>query len=128
MMTRLRKLFLSLTLVLPFCVQSVRAGTPGLKADTVKHDFGKIEQSGTYRAAFRVEAEADVVVFVSASTNCGCTKAAYPKKPLRKGGTGTIEVTFEAKDKGVFDKKVKVTYNAGGSTYTLELTIMGSVS
>lgn len=129
MITRLHNLILSLAFVLPLCAQTAPAEkTPGLKADTVRHDFGKVEHGGTYRTAFHVEATADVVVFISASTNCSCTKATYPKKPLRKGEKGIIEVTFEARDKGFFNKSIKVTYNTGGTMYALELALSGSVS
>ena len=123
----MRYLLLWAALVLPFSVFAAAEETPGLAADTVEHDFGVVVPGGTCRTEFLVRAEAAAVVILSAETNCGCTKAAYPKKPLRRGDTATVAVTFEAEQKGYFRKTVTLTYHANGGTHALPLTVKGNV-
>lgn len=127
-MIKLRFIFFSLLLVLPLWSSASPDDIPGLAADSVQHDFGAVELGTTSRARFKIRANAAAVVILSAATNCECTKAAYPKKPLRSGEEGVIEVSFEARERGYFRKTVHVTYHTGAKPRTLTLTVTGNVS
>jgi hypothetical protein len=48
------------------------------------------------------------LIIEDATAECGCTKPEYPQKPIMPGKTGIIKVTYDAKEKGVFTKKVTV--------------------
>lgn len=121
-MKRIFMLFL-----LGLCAGTTTACAQGLRADTVSYDLGEVELGGIYRTVFGVVSEADAAVILSVATNCDCTKASYPRKPLRRDETGKIEVRFEAKQAGYFRKKADVTYHAGGGSRRLTFTITGTV-
>lgn len=99
----------------------------GIAAERTSHDFGEIPQGEVRTAEFPLTAADDVVVLLSASTNCECTTASYPRKPLRRGEKGIITVRYEARDKGYFRKIVTLRYTAGGKTRSLQLSVAGTV-
>lgn len=99
----------------------------GIVAERTSHDFGEIPQGEVRTAEFPLTASDDIVVLLSASTNCECTTASYPRKPLRRGEKGVVTVRYEARDKGYFRKVATLRYTAGGKTRTLMLSVSGSV-
>lgn len=124
----MKKLILFFLLVFAGLPGLVPAAEPAaLTADRTEHDFGDVKIGETRKATFTLTASADVVVILSVSTNCECTKAAWNRKPLHRGNKSAVEVSFEARDKGYFRKNVTVRYTSGGSTSTLRLTVTGNV-
>lgn len=124
----MKKLILSLLLVFICLPWQVPAAEPAvLSADRAEHDFGAVKLGETRKTTFTLTASTDVVVILSASTNCECTKAAWGRKPLHKGDKSTVEVTYEAREKGYFRKNVTVKYTTGGAASTLRLTVTGNV-
>lgn len=125
----MKRLFLAcllpLFLLLPLCSRASSDSTPGLVIDSLQHDFGDVKLGTTSRSRFNIKSQAAAVVILSAATNCECTKATYPKKPLRRGEEGEIEVSFEARETGYFRKTITVRYNADGRERTLRLTVSG---
>ena len=76
-----------------------------------KHDFGKLKQNipATYVFKFK-NTSAKPLVIESAIAGCGCTTPEYPKQPIAKGKDGTIKVTYNAANAGVFTKDVTVKF------------------
>ena len=126
----MNKPILFLLLVFACCLPHLApaAEPAALAADRTEHDFGRVKIGETRKAAFTLTAAADVVVVLSASTNCECTKATWGRKPLYRGDNSVIEVSFEAREKGYFRKNILVRYMAGGNPSTLRLTVTGHVS
>ena len=89
--------------------------------------FGDVKLGETRKATFTLTSSADVVVILSASTNCECTKASWGRKPLHKGDKSTVEVSYEAREKGFFRKNITIRYTTGGAASTLRLTVTGNV-
>ncbi len=81
-------------------VHASAAEPAALSADRTEHDFGDVKLGETRKATFTLTSSADVVVILSASTNCECTKASWGRKPLHKGDKSTVEVSYEAREKG----------------------------
>ena len=68
------------------------------------------------------------MILLLASTDCGCTRAEFTKRPLRPGGDTVQEkVIFAAKDKGNFYKTVRLHLHAGGREQAVELKVRGTV-
>lgn len=93
---------------------------------TMEYDFGNVEEGPQYTAKIIVTNEGKKdLLFINASTSCGCTVAKYPKKHIAPGGSDTILVTFNsARRFGNFTKDVKLWDNAGTK---YELRIKGYV-
>ena len=99
----------------------------GFTLDRTEHDFGQVSRGDTVTTVFRVKAGDGPVVLLSATTDCGCTRAEFPKRPLRPGDTAEVKVVFAARDKGNFRKTVRLRLHAGGREYGKALVVRGTV-
>ena len=91
-----------------------------------KHQFGAIQKGvpATFVFSYTNQSTKPIVIEY-ANAECGCTKPIYSEKPLLKGKTGTIKVTYNAEAMGVFKKNVDVKFAHSNQPYTL--TIEGEV-
>lgn len=78
--------------------------------------------------AFAFRVAADVAVVLSATTNCSCTTAEFPRKPLKREERGVIRVRFEAREPGFFRKTITVKYVADGIRHSEILTLEGTTT
>lgn len=102
-----------------------RAQDAAYTLDRTRHDFGELAAGKTSVTTFTVTSTGTApLVLINALTGCKCTKAAFPKKPLRKGETAVVTVTFDAVEPGFFDKQIRVQTNAARK---LILRITGTV-
>lgn len=99
----------------------------GFTLDRTEHDFGQVARGDTVTTVFKVKADGAPVVLLSASTDCGCTRAEFPKRPLRPGESAQVKVVFAAKDKGNFRKTVRLRLHAGGREQAAALVVKGTV-
>lgn len=99
----------------------------GFALDRMEHDFGQVALGAAVSATFRLGAQGGPVVVLSAKTNCECTRAEYPGRPLQDGESAQVKVLFEAKTRGVFYKTVHLRLHAGGRERTAELRVRGTV-
>lgn len=106
-----------------------QAGTDsaGFTLERTEHDFGQVSRGDTVTTVFRVKAADKPVILLSATTDCGCTWAEYPKQPLRPGETAQVKVFFAARDKGNFHKTVRLRLHAGGRDRGAEVKVRGTV-
>ena len=65
------------------------------------------------------------LVVYDVTTSCGCTKAEYGKEPVRPGDTLDLKVIYNAEDKGLFRKSLRVYCNVEESP--LKLMVVGTV-
>ena len=79
---------------------------PKITFEEITYDFGKIIQGEKVAYNFRFEntGKKDLVIS-KVSTSCGCTVGNYPKKPIKPGEKGKIEVVFDSKRKKGFQNK-----------------------
>ena len=99
----------------------------GFTLDRTEHDFGQVALGDTVSTVFKLRAGDAPVVLLSATTDCGCTWAEFPKRPLRPGDTAQVKVIFVAKDRGNFRKTVRLRINVGGREHTVSLVVRGTV-
>ncbi len=92
----------------------------------VNHSFGKIIRNvpATYVFSFTNTTPKPIIV-ESAVAECGCTKPEYDVKPILKGKTSSIKVTYNAANPGSFTKKVTVKF--ANNPQPVILTIEGMV-
>lgn len=108
--------------------KQARTDSAGFTLDRREHDFGQVTRGDTVSTVFRVTAGGGPVVLLSATTDCGCTWAELPKRPLRAGQSAPVKVVFAAsKDRGYFHKTVLLRLHAGGGAHTVKLIVKGTV-
>ncbi|HSC53531.1 MAG TPA: DUF1573 domain-containing protein [Phnomibacter sp.] len=97
-----------------------------IRFEKTAYSFGKIakEKPVTVEFVFSNPGTKPLII-ADATAECGCTKPEFPKKPVMPGQKGTIKVTYDAKEPGVFTKKVTVTLVNVSETKIL--TIQGEV-
>lgn len=91
------------------------------------HGFGEIMQGEKVSYAFRFKnvGKGDLVIR-SANGSCGCTVPEWPKDPVRPGGEGIINVTFNSEGREGEQHKT-VTLIANTMPANTILTITGNV-
>jgi len=91
------------------------------------HDFGTIEYggNGTYDFKFSNTGKSPLIIS-NARGSCGCTVPKWPKEPIPKGQSGSINVQYDTKRPGPFTKTVTINSNAKSATKVI--TIKGTVS
>ena len=89
-------------------------------------DFGSIPLNEKREHVFKlVNTGNKPLVVYDVTTSCGCTKAEYGKEPVRPGDTLDLKVIYNAEDKGLFRKSLRVYCNVEEAP--LKLTVMGTV-
>jgi len=100
-----------------------------IKFDKTEHDFGAFSQEkGTVTTEFTfTNVGTAPLVIHQAVASCGCTVPEYSQEAVLPGKTGSIKVTYDARDKypGHFKKSVTIRTNA--KTETVRLFIEGEV-
>ena len=90
------------------------------------HDFGKIKQGKPVSTEFGfINKGTKNLIVEDATAECGCTTPEFTKTPVAKNKAGTIKVTYNAENPGVFKKKVTVKFL--GIKEPVILTISGEV-
>ncbi|HJX71776.1 MAG TPA: DUF1573 domain-containing protein [Bacteroidales bacterium] len=120
------KIFISVLLgsaiLLAFGIQREHERSDYSSIEWIKteHDFGKIKQNISVTAEFEFRNNSLIpLVIVSVEPQCGCTVADYPMEPLTYGKKGVISISFDAKNRGYFQKSVLVQTNSEQGTTTL---------
>jgi hypothetical protein len=90
------------------------------------HDFGTIEYggNGTYDFKFSNTGKSPLIIS-NARGSCGCTVPKWPKEPVAKGQSGSINVQYDTKRPGPFTKTVTISSNAKSANKVI--TIKGVV-
>jgi len=85
---------------------------PKLEFEYKTYNFGTVDEGDTILHKFKFVNTGDAPVIISdASTSCGCTVPSYPRKPIKPGGKGIIEVMFNTKGK-LLEQKKSITLTA----------------
>lgn len=90
----------------------------------LSHNFGTLEQGDekvTHLFEFTNEGEAPIVI-TRTTSSCRCISVKAPKRPVRSGEKGVVEVTYDPKDVGVFNKGIDIHANIEGGYITLFVT------
>ena len=89
-------------------------------------DYGIIENGEDGNRIFKFENTGNSpLVFTRIFSSCGCTIPKKPEKPILPGETGEIQVSYDTKRTGIFQKAITVISNT--KTANVILRIKGEV-
>jgi hypothetical protein len=123
----------SLSLSLIFCfilniLLQAQQLKPSIDFTEKEHDFGTFRESdGIISHDFTfTNTGKEPLIINNVKASCGCTTPEWTREPVLPGKTGTIQVSFNPKDRpGSFNKTIQVTTNA--DVPSVVLTIRGVV-
>ena len=76
-------------------------------------DYGTIENGEDGKRTFEFKNIGnDPLIFSRIFSSCGCTIPKKPEKPILPGESGSIEVEYDTKRTGLFQKAITVNSNA----------------
>jgi hypothetical protein len=89
-------------------------------------DYGTIENGDNGKKTFEFKNTGNSpLIFSRIFSSCGCTIPKKPEKPIQPGESGSIEVEYDTKRTGLFQKAITVNSNA--KTPNVILRIKGEV-
>lgn len=92
--------------------KSAAKDTAEISFEKSVYDFGNVKPgSHTFQFAFTNTGTKDLQL-TNVVPGCGCTKADWPKEPIKKGEKGIITATYNASAVGYFRKDINVYSNA----------------
>lgn len=101
-----------------------------IKFDTLRINLGTFsEKDGLQKCSFAFTNVGDAPLIINqAFASCGCTVPTYTKDPIKPGGRGQIDVSYNGKGKmeGHFTKTIVVRSNA--KTEIVRLVIEGNMT
>ena len=106
-------------------VQETTKGLTEVSLDQTVLDFGSFPKEEKQERNFVLtNIGTNILVIHDVITSCGCTQVEYRKEPARPGDTLELKVSYEAEDKGFFNKTLTVYCNTGNSP--LHLNVRGT--
>jgi hypothetical protein len=107
--------FLFLVFALGLGINISNAQVAEFKETTI--DYGSIEQNSDPLRTFVVKNTGKAPLVISgAKGSCGCTVPSYDEEPIMPGKTSEIQVKYDTKRVGTFNKTVTLTTNALNGT------------
>lgn len=91
---------------------------------TAKHkviDCGNVGYEQPVTAKFELRNKGNDLLISQVRTSCGCTVVDYPKTIITRGNDFTVNVTFDARQLGHFEKEVAIYSNASNSPVYLKM-------
>lgn len=99
-----------------------------IAAEPAFHDFGEIKEAdGKVSHTFEITNRGDApLVITRVIASCGCTTPEWTKEPIAPGKKGSVDITFDPKNRpGPFAKTISVYSNGKAGSFIL--TIRGEV-
>lgn len=108
-----------LTLFLAFAATSAQAQRITATHEVI--DCGSVLYESPVTAKFELRNKGNDLVINDVRTNCGCIVASYPKGTIVKGDSFAIQVVYDTRQLGHFEKEVAVYSNASAEPYCLKM-------
>jgi hypothetical protein len=107
----MKKLLLSLTAFALSTAIFAQSDSAVARFNSTVIDLGKIKQDNPTTATFEVtNIGKEPLVIEQATPTCGCTIGDYTKEPIAPGKKGFIKATYNAKNVGMFEKRLNVKF------------------
>ncbi len=94
--------------------------------EKTQHDFGTVTQNEPTVFDFKLTNTGNTPLIISEVKRvCGCTTPKWPKEPIQPGESEVIQVKYDSRRVGPFNKEIKVISNA--NTAHVPLRIKGTI-
>ena len=111
----------------PVLEQAPNDSGPKMTFDQTTIHYGDIEQNSDPLRVFNFVNDGNSPLIIKgAKGSCGCTVPRYPKEPIMPGESAVIEVRYDTKRIGPFNKSIRLTTNV--QEQPIMLYIKGKVS
>ncbi len=88
------------------------ADGPKMTFEQTTVDYGEIEQNSDPLRVFNFVNDGTAPLIIKhAKGSCGCTVPKYPREPIMPGESAIIEVRYDTKRLGPFNKSIRLTTN-----------------
>ncbi|MFV0267690.1 MAG: DUF1573 domain-containing protein [Draconibacterium sp.] len=107
------------------CNFAMAQGKAKIVFDEMEHNFGSFKEAdGVQTTTFKFKNSGDVpLVLSNVRASCGCTTPKYTREPVAPGESGTIDVSYNPKNRpGSFNKTVTVSSNAENAAVVLKIS------
>ncbi len=127
--SKMKKLMLTLSAVVAFAFASLAQTAPvdsskmaEITFDKLVSDYGKLAYAadGTTKFVFKNTGKSPLILS-NVQASCGCTVPEWPKEPVEPGASKVINVTYNTRRVGMFDKTITVYSNAKNGVVTLKI-------
>ncbi len=96
------------------------ASGPSMIFESSEIDYGTIAQNSDPLRIFKFTNEGtEPLIIKGAKGSCGCTVPVWPKEPIAPGEASSIEVRYDTKRVGPFQKTVTLTTNEAEEKHVL---------
>lgn len=93
-----------------------------VNAEQTEFDLGTIKQGNTTKITASIRNVGEVPLVVQdIRASCGCTSIRYTKEPILPGSSLKVEITYNAEDRGRFNRSVAVYGNMDNSPLIIRL-------
>ncbi len=90
-------------------------GQPDIAVETLRHDFGAVQQGEVATTEIPVRNTGDGVLTIeTVSTSCGCTSAQVEPKTIQPGDEGRLVIHYDSgahPDRGPIQRHIYITSN-----------------
>lgn len=94
-----------------------------IQVDQTDFDLGALERGNATKITASIRNVGEVPLVVQdIRASCGCTTIRYTKEPIVPGSSLKVEITYNAEDRGYFNKTVSVYGNMNSSPLIIRLT------
>lgn len=108
------------------CETKIAKNDSKIQFASTEYNFGELIFKGEGSCNFTFSNSGETPLLIqNVKTSCGCTVPEWPKKPIKPGENGKIEIEYDTTHPGMFQKTITVFYNGKNSPETL--TIKGRV-
>ena len=122
-MLRILALFILISYTSLGIAQNSGAPKAAIAFDRTLHDFGSVKKGIPVSCSFKVINNGKIPLILSdVSASCDCTTPSWPKNPIMPGDFEEIEVKYDTKTTGIFNKTVTIKSNADGSPHEIKIT------
>lgn len=99
---------------------------PIMSLESLTVDYGTAEENcDPLRIVKFTNTGDEPLIITNARGSCGCTVPQWPKQPIMPGETSQIEIRYDTKRVGPFNKTVRITTNENNDGHTI--TVKGKI-
>jgi len=117
----MNRLFIYSTVAIFFAAATIEAYGQRISAKHDVIDCGNILYEQPTKARFELRNKGNDLIINEVRTSCGCTTVSYPTGNISKGDEFVVEMEYDARQLGHFEKEAAIYSNASDKPYYLKM-------